>query len=80
MKNVMFKTKMLSNFLQGETVDAAGALVAMSSTDGVLKRMRAEDNEINDEIKPPLSSLETLAQSHWLTFPDCTDSEDRHAV
>ncbi len=42
---------MLSDFLQGETVDAAGALVAMSSTDGVLKRMRAEDNEINDEIK-----------------------------
>jgi hypothetical protein len=48
LKNVMFKTKMLSDFLQGETVDAAGALVAMSSTDGVLKRMCADDNEINE--------------------------------
>ena len=34
LKNVMFKTKMLSDYLQGETVDVAGALVAISSTYG----------------------------------------------
>ena len=56
LKNVMFKTKMLSEFLQDETVDAAGALVAMSSMDGVLKRMHAEDNEINDEIEATITA------------------------
>ena len=51
LKNVMFKTKMLSDYLQGENVDVAGALVAMSSMDGVLRRMRANESEINDEIE-----------------------------
>lgn len=41
-KNVMFKTKMLSDYHQGEisagAEHVAGALAAMSSTDGVLKR------------------------------------------
>ena len=42
---------MLSDYLKGETVDVARALVAISSTDGVLKSMRADGNEINDEIE-----------------------------
>ena len=51
LKNVMFKTKMLSDYLQGEIVNVAGALFAISSKDGVLKIMCADDNQINDEIE-----------------------------
>ena len=47
---------MLSDYLQGETINVAGAQSslsssALSSTDAVLKRMRANDNEINDEVE-----------------------------
>jgi hypothetical protein len=68
LKNVMFKMKMLSDFLQGETVDAAGALVAMSSTDGVLKRMRSDDNEINDEIEAAIIVARNLGTEPLADF------------
>jgi hypothetical protein len=68
LKNVIFKTKMLSDFLQGETVDAAGALVAMSTTDGVLKRMRADDNEINDEIEAAIIVARNLGTEPLANF------------
>ena len=51
LKNIMLKAKMLSDYLQGETIDTAGALVALSTTNDVLKRMPADDNEINNEIE-----------------------------
>ena len=47
----MLKAKMLSDYLQGETINVAVALIALSSTDAVLKKMGANDNEINDEIE-----------------------------
>ena len=64
----MFKTKMLSDYLQGETVDVAGALVAISSTDGVLKSMRADDNEINDEIEAAIIVARNLGTEPLADF------------
>ncbi len=49
LKNIMLKAKMLSDYLQGETIDTAGALVALSTTNDVLKRIPADDNEINKD-------------------------------
>ena len=62
LKNVMFKAKMLSDYLQGETINVAGALIALSSTDTVLKRMRANDtnSEINDEIEAAITVARNL--------------------
>ena len=68
LKNVMFKTKMLSDYLQGETVDVAGALVAISSTDGVLKSMRVNDNEINDEIEAAIIVARNLGTEPLADF------------
>ena len=68
LKNVMFKTKMLSDYLQGETVDVAGALVAISSTDGVLKSMRANDNEINNEIEAAIIVARNLGTEPLTDF------------
>ena len=46
-KNIMQKAKMLSDYLQGETITR----IALRSTDAILTRMRANDNEINNEIE-----------------------------
>ena len=51
---------MLSDYLQGETINVAGALIALSSTDAVLKRMRANDNEINNEIEAAVTVARSL--------------------
>ena len=42
------------------TINVAGALIALSSTDAVLKRMRANDNEINDEIEAAVTVARNL--------------------
>ncbi len=42
---------MMSDYLQGETIDTACALVALSTTNDILKMMPADDNEINNEIE-----------------------------
>ena len=47
--------KMLSNYIQGETVHVTGALIAIGSTDGILKSMHADHNEINDEIEATIN-------------------------
>ena len=60
LKNIMLKAKMLSDYLQGETINVVGALTALSSTDAVLKRMRANNNEINDEIKVAVTVTRSL--------------------
>ncbi|CAB4036231.1 zinc finger MYM-type 1-like [Paramuricea clavata] len=50
LKNVMYKTKSLADYLQGETVDIASALIAMESTHDCLRRIRMADKEIDDQI------------------------------
>ena len=45
---------MLSDYLQGETINVAGALIALSSTDTVLKRMRANDTIVKSTTKSKL--------------------------
>ena len=50
LKNIMYKTKVLSDYLQGESINIAGALIAINSTSHVLRRIRADEIEINDEI------------------------------
>ena len=50
LKNVMYKTKSLADYLQGETVDIASALIAMESTHACLRRIRMADKEIDDQI------------------------------
>ena len=51
LKNIMYKTKVLSDYLQGESINIAGALVAINSTNHVLRRIRAGEAEINVEIE-----------------------------
>ena len=51
LKNIMYKTKLLSDYLQGESINIAGALVAINSTNHVLRRIRAGEAEINNEIE-----------------------------
>ena len=55
LKNIMFKTKMLSDYLQGESINIAGALIAIESTDAALQRIRANENEVEDEIQAAIS-------------------------
>jgi hypothetical protein len=50
LKNVMYKTKSLADYHQGETVDIASALIAMESTHDCLRRIRMADKEIDDQI------------------------------
>ena len=40
LKNIMYKTKLLSDFLQGESIDMAAAMVAMQSTLKILEDIR----------------------------------------
>ena len=47
----MYKTKSLADYLQGETVDIASALIAIESTHDCLQRIRMADKEINDQIQ-----------------------------
>ena len=68
LKNIMLKAKMLSDHLQGETINVAGALIALSSTDAVLKRMRANDNEINDEIEAAVTVARNLGKDPEADF------------
>ena len=51
LKNIMYKTKMLSDYLQGESINIAGALIAINSTGQALKRIRADEKEVDDEIQ-----------------------------
>ena len=51
LKNVMYKTKSLADYLQGETVDIASALIAIESTYDCLRRIRMADKEIDDQIQ-----------------------------
>ncbi|CAB4029784.1 Hypothetical predicted protein [Paramuricea clavata] len=50
LKNVMYKTKSLADYLQGETVDIASALIAMESTHDCLRRIRMADKEIDQVL------------------------------
>ena len=50
--------------IQGETVDVAGALVATSSTDGVLKSM----HEVNDEIEAAIIVARNLGTQPLTEF------------
>ena len=55
LKNIMYKTKVLSDYLQGELINIASALIAINSTSHVLRRIRANKIEINDEIAAALA-------------------------
>ena len=50
LKLVMYKTKLLADYLQGEKVDIASALMAMQSTYDCLRRFRKADKEIEDQV------------------------------
>ncbi|XP_028413676.1 uncharacterized protein LOC114536533 [Dendronephthya gigantea] len=65
LKNIMLKAKMLSDYLQSENINVAGALIALSSTNETLKRVRADDNEINNEIEAAI-----IVASNLGTDPD----------
>ena len=47
----MYKTKLLADYLQGETVDIASALIAIESTHDCPQRMRVADKEIDDQVQ-----------------------------
>ena len=50
LKNVMYKTKLLVDYLQEETVDIVSALMAMESTYDCLQRICQADKEIEDQV------------------------------
>ena len=50
LKNIMYKTKVLSDYLQGKSINIAGALIAINLTSHVLRRIRADEIEIKNEI------------------------------
>ena len=60
LKNIMYKTKMLADFLQGENIDMPGAVIAMESTLASLKRLRSSDNEVSDEIAAAMIFAKSL--------------------
>lgn len=55
LKNIMFKTKMLSDCLQGESINIAGALIAIESTKAALQRIRVNIKEVEDEIQAAIA-------------------------
>ena len=50
LKNVIYKTKSLADYLHGETVDVASALIVMESTYDCLQRIRMADKVIEDQV------------------------------
>lgn len=55
LKNVMYKTKLLADFLQGETVDIAGAIIAIESTQDCLQKMRVDDKAVDDQVQAAMA-------------------------
>ncbi len=51
---------MLADFLQGESIDMPGAVIAMESTLSSLKRLRASETEILDEITAAMIFAKSL--------------------
>ena len=45
------QNKNLSDYLQGKSINIVGALIAINSTDHALKRIKANEKEVNDEIQ-----------------------------
>ena len=68
MWNYAFEECNVQDYLQGDTVDVAGTLVAISSTDGVLKSMRADENEINDKIEAAIIVVRNLGTEPLTDF------------
>ena len=52
-----------------------GALIALSSTDAVLKRSRANDNEINDEVEAAVTIARILERTQKPNSKSQTPSE-----
>ena len=51
----MYKTKLLADFLQGETVDIAGAIIAIESTQDCLQKMRVDDKAVDDQVQAAMA-------------------------
>ena len=60
MKNIIFKMKMMVNFLQMEELDVSGALLAMQETRQSLNRIRNDENGINSEVEAACLFAKTL--------------------
>ena len=55
LKNIMYKTKLLSDFLQGESIDMAAAMVAIQSTLKSLEDIRSKETEVKNEIEAAIA-------------------------
>ncbi len=60
LKNVMYKTKSLADYLQGETVDISSALIAIESTHNCPQRMRMADKEIDDQVLAAIEVVKSI--------------------
>ena len=60
LKNIMPRTKTLSDYLQRKSVNVASALVELNSTQDCLKRMRSEDKNFNNQIEDAISVAKYL--------------------
>ena len=69
LKNVMYKTKSLADYFQGETVDIASALIAMESTHDCLRRIRMADKEIDDQTLAAIEVARNLGADPIADFP-----------
>lgn len=61
LKNIMYKTKILTDFLQGQSVDISAAVIAINSTLDLLRRLRQAESEIDDEISASLAVARTFS-------------------
>jgi len=55
LKNFMYETKLLSDFLQGESIDMAAAMVAMQSTLKMLEDISSRETEVNNKIEAAIA-------------------------
>ena len=55
LKHIMYKTKFLSDFLQGESIDMAAAMVVMQSTLKILEDISSRETELNNEIEAAIA-------------------------
>ena len=56
----MYKTKLLADYLLGDTVDIASALIAIESTHDCLQRIRVADKEIDDQVQTAMQTARNI--------------------
>ena len=64
----MYKTKLLADYLLGDTVDIASALIAIESTHDCLQRIRVADKEIDDQVQAAMQMARNIGADPVIDF------------